>query len=115
MTLPIPVAARSKEWVCGRSPAGIAEHRCLSLLSVVCRQIGVSTTGRSLVQRNPAECCVSECDREASIMRRHWSIMGCCAIERKYITLNEVMVSSLPVLLDSLFNLFRQYCVILTS
>jgi hypothetical protein len=30
----------------------------------------VSATGRSLVQRSPTECGVSECDREASIMRR---------------------------------------------
>ena len=27
---------------------------------------------RSLVQRSPTECGVSECDREASIMRRLW-------------------------------------------
>jgi hypothetical protein len=26
---------------------------------------------------------VSECDREASIMRRHWSTRGCCAIEEE--------------------------------
>ena len=32
----------------------------------------VSATGRSLVQRSPTECGVSEYDREASRMRRPW-------------------------------------------
>jgi hypothetical protein len=32
----------------------------------------VSATGRLLVQKNPTECGVSECDREASTMRRPW-------------------------------------------
>jgi hypothetical protein len=38
----------------------------MSLVSVVCCQVEVSATGRSLVQRSPTECGVSECDREAS-------------------------------------------------
>jgi hypothetical protein len=38
---------------------------CLSVVSVVCCQVEVSATGRSLVQRIPTECVVSECDREA--------------------------------------------------
>jgi hypothetical protein len=32
----------------------------------------VSSTGRSLVQRGPTECDMSECDLEASIGRTHW-------------------------------------------
>jgi hypothetical protein len=70
--VPIPVAARSKAWVCGRSLAGIVGsnptggHGCLSLVSVVCCQVEVSASGWSLVQRSPTECGVSECDREAS-------------------------------------------------
>jgi len=43
---------------------------CLSLVNVVCCQVGVSALGLSLVQRSPTACCLSECDREASIMRR---------------------------------------------
>jgi hypothetical protein len=35
---------------------------CLSVVSVVCCQVEVSATGRSLVQRSPTECGVSECD-----------------------------------------------------
>ena len=57
----IPGAARSKAWVCGRSLAETVgfesrpAHGCLSLVNVV--------------QRSPAECGTSECDREASIKR----------------------------------------------
>jgi len=32
---------------------------------------------------SPAECGVSECDREASIVRRPWPTRGCCAMEKK--------------------------------
>ena len=62
------MAEWSKAWVCDRSLAGIAVsnpagggHGCLSLVSVVCCQVEVSVTGRSLVQRGPAECGVSVC------------------------------------------------------
>jgi hypothetical protein len=68
-----PVAARYKAWVygllafwdCGfESRRG---HVYLSLVSVVCCQVEVSATGRSLVQRSPTECGVSKkCDRETS-------------------------------------------------
>jgi hypothetical protein len=71
--MPIPVAVRSKAWVCSRLLAGDCGfeshlgHGCLSLVSVVCCQVEVSATGWSLVQRSPTECGVSNvCDREAS-------------------------------------------------
>jgi hypothetical protein len=58
-------------WDCGfESRPG---KGCLSLVNVVCCQIEVPSSGRSPVQRNPTECGVSECDREASILRRPWS------------------------------------------
>jgi hypothetical protein len=38
-------------------------------------QIEVSATGRSLIQRSPTECGVSECDQEASITKRPWPTM----------------------------------------
>jgi len=41
-------------------------HGCLSLVGVVCFQVGVSVTGRSLVQRSPTECGVSECNAGTS-------------------------------------------------
>jgi hypothetical protein len=51
-------------------------------VSYVCCQ--VSAPGWSLVQRSPTECGVSECDREASTMRRPWPIRACCAMGGKY-------------------------------
>ena len=45
------------------------------LLSLLCLHIEVSARGRSLVQRSPTECGVSECDHEASIIKKayvHW-------------------------------------------
>jgi hypothetical protein len=44
--------------------------------SVVCCQVEVSATGRSLVQMSPTRCVVSDCDREVSIMRRFWPSGG---------------------------------------
>jgi hypothetical protein len=45
-------------------------------MSVSCEccvlQVEVSASERSLVQRSSTECCVSECDREASVMRMPW-------------------------------------------
>jgi hypothetical protein len=54
-------------WNCGFE--SLQKHGCLSFVSVVCCQVEVSASERSLVQRSPTECCVSEYDREASIMR----------------------------------------------
>jgi hypothetical protein len=71
--------SRSKSWVCNSSLAGIAglnpaEGVNISrpLINVVCFPIEVSATGRSLAQRIPDHCCVSECDREASTIRKPW-------------------------------------------
>jgi len=43
-----------------------------------CCQVEVLATGRSLVQKSPRECGVTECDRVVSRVRRHWPTMGCC-------------------------------------
>jgi hypothetical protein len=73
--LPMPVAARSKGWVCGppllglrvRIPPGAWMYVVSDVLPV-----------RGLcVQRSPTDCGVSGCDRAASILRRLWSIGGC--------------------------------------
>jgi len=42
----------------------------LFLVSVMYCQVEVSATDRSLVQRIPIECDVSECDLETSAMRK---------------------------------------------
>jgi len=49
--MPIPMAARSKAWVCGRSPGEIVgsnpteSHGCLSVVCVVYSLVEVSATG----------------------------------------------------------------------
>ena len=63
-----------------RIPPG---HGCLSVVSVVCRQVEVSATGRSLDQRSHTECGVSGCDREVLIMTRPWPTGGCCDMIKK--------------------------------
>ena len=40
-------------------------------------QLEVTATVRSLVQRSPTACGVSECDREASILKCPWPTRGC--------------------------------------
>ena len=59
-------AALSEAWVCGRCLSGIAGSNTagsidvLSLVSVVCCQVQVSATGRSVVQRRlPSVVCLS--------------------------------------------------------
>ena len=76
--------------ICGRLLAGFAGsippppgHGCLCLVSVVCRQVEVSATGRSLDQRSHTECGVSGCDREVLIMTRPWPTGGCCDMIKK--------------------------------
>jgi hypothetical protein len=85
--LPIPVAARSKTCVCVLSLAGIAGsnptagHGCLPRVNVVCFQVEFSASGRSLFQKIPTECGVSEHDHEVYRMRRSWPTRGCCALK----------------------------------
>jgi len=59
---------------------------CLSLVSVVFCKGEISAMCRSLVQRSPIDCGVSECDRETSIMRRPWSTRGLLCHGREKIT-----------------------------
>jgi hypothetical protein len=54
-----------------------------SLVSVVCCQVEVSATGWSLIQGSPTECGVSECDREASTMRRPWPAKAVKPLKKK--------------------------------
>ena len=84
----IPVAARSKTWVWGRTFAGIVGSNLaggmdMFLVSVVCCQVDVSASAWSLIQRSPTECGVSECDREVSLMRKPWPTRDCRAVVKK--------------------------------
>jgi hypothetical protein len=54
----------------GSATAGLLGLR-VRVVSIVCCQVEVSASGWSLVQRSPTERGMSECDREASMMRRH--------------------------------------------
>jgi len=84
----IPVGAPSKARVCGHSLFGIAGSSnaggvgCLHFVSVVCSQEEVFASACSFFQRNITNCGVSECDREASIMRRPLPTRGCCDIKK---------------------------------
>jgi hypothetical protein len=103
----IPAAARSNAWVCCPLTCWNYEfeshhrHKCLSLLSVVCCQVEVSTTGRSLVQRSPSECNVSEGEHTASKMRRPWHTRGPRATKKK----NKVAVLGNDALRNDAINL----------
>ena len=80
---PVPVATRSRAWVCCRSLLGVAgsnptlEYGCLYFVIDVCWKVEVTVSGRSLVQRSSTECCVSEYDRDVSIMRGTLPNRGC--------------------------------------
>ena len=54
------MAARSKAWVCGRLPAGIARSNPAggTVVSDACSQVEVSAKGLSLVEKSPIECGV---------------------------------------------------------
>ena len=64
---------------------------CLYVVSVVLSG-RVFASCLSLVQRIPTGCDVSECYREALIMRRPWSDRGCCAVRRKDLYEGEILV-----------------------
>ena len=49
----------------------------MSVVSVVGYQVDVSAIGQSLVHGSRTECRVSECDHEASAIRRPWRARGC--------------------------------------
>ena len=86
--LPIPVAARSKPWVCGRSLVGIAGSNLAEGMHVCLLWVLCFVRKRSLRQSDhwsggvlPSAVC-SECDLEVSIMRP-WPIRGCRAMGGK--------------------------------
>ena len=90
--MPIPVAARSKAWVCGGSLPGIVGSNraggmdvCLLRVLCVVRQRYLRRADHSSRGVLPSVVCLNECDREASIMRRPWPNKGCCAMEKKMV------------------------------
>ena len=92
---PIPVAERSKAWVCGRSLSGVAgSNTAGAWMSICCECCVLSGTGLcdGLITR-PEESyrlwCVSECNREPSIKRTPWPTAGWCPMKEKFISSND--------------------------
>jgi hypothetical protein len=65
-------------WKCGFE--SLRGRGYLSLVSFPGSQVDVFESDRSLVQRSFKKCGVSECDHEASKIKRSWSNRGCCAM-----------------------------------
>jgi hypothetical protein len=81
---------------------------CLSLANVVCCQVEVPASGRSLVPRSPTECGVSEGDRETSTMRRSWPNRVCRAIKKnKMVTLNVLSIITGRLYITSMWYHFK--------
>jgi hypothetical protein len=55
----------------------------MSVVSVVCCQVEVSASGRSITQGSPTERSVSECDRGLSLIRRSCSNVSTCIMEER--------------------------------
>ena len=78
---PVPVAARSKAWVCDRLLAGIVDSNPAGVMDV-CRECYVLSGSGLCVEliTRPEESyrlwCVVVCDLETSIMRRPWPTGG---------------------------------------
>ena len=70
--MPVPVAARSKAGVCGRSPAEVVVSNptggmdVLSVVSVLCWQVEVSATLFTRPEEPYRLWCVVVCDLETS-------------------------------------------------
>jgi hypothetical protein len=78
-------------------------HGCLSVVSVGNCQVEVSVSVWSLVQRSPIEYGVSECDREASIMKRTWPNGSCCAIKMRIKYRKDYKLPIFPITKRNLF------------
>ena len=67
----------------------IPPEACLSVVRVVCYQVGVSTTSWSLVQRSPTECGTSLCVIwKPQKWGGHDSMGGCCAKKKTFLEIN---------------------------
>ena len=92
ITMPVSLAARSKAYVCGRSPAEIVVSNIIGAWMFVCCECCV-LSGRGLCfglitrpEKSYRLWCVAVCDLETSWMRRPWPTGGCCDKLKKYIT-----------------------------
>ena len=83
---PVPMAAQSKAWVCGYSPAGIAGSNLPRYMDISCKCHVLSgrcfSSGWSLIRRSRTGCVVSDCDLKALILRRPSTTRVYCTMER---------------------------------
>ena len=119
---PIPVAARYKAWVCGCSLVGIPDSKTargvdVYLVWVLCVYGRVFCVG--LITR-PEESYrlwwVSECDREASILRRRRPTRGCCDMKNNIIITNRTrFYCNIELLCECVIDLYCRFmwpCII---
>ena len=82
------MAARSKAWICACSLTGIEGSNPSGNMDV-CHFLSVACCQQKCVLRSDLSSrgvllsvvCVTECDSEASTVRRSWPIGGCCALK----------------------------------
>ena len=96
--MPVPVAVRSKAWVCGHSPAEIVGSNTAGNMDVCCECCVLS--GRGLCGELIAcqeECyrlwCVVVCDLETLKNRRSWFVLGHSATRKKSCLCTGVLIS----------------------
>jgi hypothetical protein len=84
MKKPIPLAAHSKARVCGRSLGGIVDSNPAEGTDICCECCVLSGRGIcvGLITSPVDGCVVSECNREAAVMRRPWPTRGFSAMEK---------------------------------
>jgi len=83
MNKPTPLAAHSKVWVCGRSLGGNVDSNPAGDTDVCCECCIFSGRGLcvGLITCPEDVCGVSECEREAAVIRRPWPNRGSSAME----------------------------------
>jgi len=69
-------------WPLTRNAGQIPPGTCMSVSCECCVLSEVSGLGCSLVQRSLTEGGVSECDLEASIIRKPLPTIGCCTMKK---------------------------------
>jgi hypothetical protein len=79
-----PLAAHCKARVCGRSFGGIVDSNSTGGTDVCCECCVLSGLRLcvGLITRPEDGCDVSECDREAAVMRRPWPTRDSSAIKK---------------------------------
>jgi ABC-type Co2+ transport system permease subunit len=105
---PIPVASRSKAWVCGLPLAGGVVrvpwvYGCLSLLNVVYCQVEVSASGWSPFQRSPTKCGVAVIWSLDNKALAHW---GFYAMGKNYYRMMNYCVKPLRSLANEVLVYF---------